>query len=386
MAEVYAAYDSVLGCEVAVKVLSDGESATVRERFLREARIAAALGRHPHVISVHDVGEHHGRPFIAMELAPGGSIAERLEDGRPEPDRALAWLEQTAEALDAAHARGIVHRDVKPANLLIDEFENVRVADFGIARTTDRTLTHTGEVLGTAGYLAPEQARGEPCTPASDRYALALVARELLQGTARLEPVFGRALARDPERRYPTASAFVAALRRALGAVSDGRTRTNLTSLARVRRGPLVLHRTPAKLRRKVVAAALVLAAAAVAAASALTTRALTAAPGNRAAPPPPATCTASPVDHDANVVVRGAGADAFCRVLTERLSGDSVWTYRTGRALIAPDHEVSGLSLVCRLRKGRLRITVVDSGSQSIGRDVCLSQVAPDWNGNSVA
>ena len=386
MADVYAARDSVLGCEVAVKVLTECGDATTRERFLREARIAASLGRHPHVVTVYDVGEHAGRPFIVMELAAGGTVAARLQRGGPEPQQAFSWLEQAAAALDAASARGVVHRDIKPSNLLLDEYGTLRIADFGISRDGDRTLTQAGEVLGTAGYLAPEQARGEGCTAASDRYALALVARELLPESEPLAVVFRRALATDPGARYPTAAGFVAALRLAFGAETD-RTKTHATRLLRVRRGPMAVHRAPKRLRRRLVAAGLVLGAVALAAASAVAGHLLTVSTVERAAvPPAPTVCTASPVDHDANVVVRGVGANAYCRDLARRLSGDSVWSYRVGRSLVAPDHAVSGLSPVCRFRDGAVSVAVLDSGSQSVGRDVCWAHLTGDSRQNTLA
>jgi serine/threonine-protein kinase len=184
-----------------------------------------------------------------MEHVGGGSLDDRIHrDGAQPPARALAWLEQAATALDAAHRRGIVHRDVKPANLLLDERGEVRVADFGIASAAGLdSMTLTGTVLGTAGYLSPEQARGERATPASDEYALAIVAYELLSGerpfardstTAEavahvntpvpsiaercqnlppeIDRVFQRALAKDPRRRYGSCREFVAELRGAL--------------------------------------------------------------------------------------------------------------------------------------------------------------------------
>src|SRR5207302_6554069 len=128
-------------------------------------------------------GERDGRPFIVMEYLEGGTVHDRLREGPVAASRALDWLEQAAAALDAAHRHGVVHRDVKPANLLLDGDEVVRVSDFGIASATGMdTLTLPGTVLGTAGYLSPEQARGEPATPASDCYALGVVAFELLTG------------------------------------------------------------------------------------------------------------------------------------------------------------------------------------------------------------
>jgi hypothetical protein len=219
----------------------------VRGRFKREALAAARLSGAPSTVTIFDVGEHDSTPFIVMEYLPGGSLEDRLrEDGAQPPGHALAWLEQAAAALDAAHRDGIVHRDVKPANLLLDAEDNVYVADFGIASAAGMaSLTKTGTVLGTAGYLAPEQAVGERATPASDRYALAVVAWELLTGSRpfeadsptaeaaahvhapvppisrhglpeELDAVFERALAKDPHARFPSCAELVAEIRGAL--------------------------------------------------------------------------------------------------------------------------------------------------------------------------
>jgi serine/threonine-protein kinase len=252
MAEVYRATDESLGRKVAVKVLSERYASDdeLHARFLREARTAASLSGEPNVIVIHDVGEtRRNLPFIVMELVPGGTVADRLRRGRVPVERALEWLEQAAAALDRAHELGIVHRDVKPANLLVAEDGTIRVSDFGIARAAGNdTLTIAGTVLGSSGYMAPEQARGETTTAASDRYALACVAFELLAGRrpfvranptaeahahatehppsprafdASLPPtvdgVFARALAKEPTARYPSCAAFVDDLRRALG-------------------------------------------------------------------------------------------------------------------------------------------------------------------------
>ena len=252
MGEVYRATDSMLGRTVAIKVLS-GRWAGHDEfnaRFLREARTAANLSGEPHVISIYDVSETaDGLPFIVMEYARRGTVGDRLERGALPSEQALRWLEQAGRALDRAHARGVVHRDVKPANLLIADDETIRVSDFGIARAADQdTLTEVGSVLGSAGYMAPEQARGEPTSPASDRYALACVAFECLTGRrpfaresqaaeaaahahepppsirrldpslpAALEAVFMRGLAKAADERYPTCASFVSDLRAALG-------------------------------------------------------------------------------------------------------------------------------------------------------------------------
>jgi eukaryotic-like serine/threonine-protein kinase len=190
MASVYAAEDSILGRPVAVKVLSEamGADEAARGRFTREARAAARVSDHPHVVTIYDVGETEADPpiaFMVMELLSGGTVDDRLKAGEPIPHGvALRWLSDAASALDAAHAAGIVHRDVKPANLLLDANGALKVGDFGIATLgTESRLTMTGQVIGTAAYFAPEQAMGQPSTPASDRYALAVVAFELLTGS-----------------------------------------------------------------------------------------------------------------------------------------------------------------------------------------------------------
>ena len=250
MGEIYVAHDRKLDRIVAVKLLAErlSEDPDLRVRFRREALAAARLSGEPHVVTIFDVGEHEGRPFTVMEHLPGGTLAVRAEGGRVDPEQALAWLAQAAEALDAAHGHGIVHRDVKPANLLFDSSDRLQVVDFGIARVVDETagMTAPGTVLGTAGYLAPEQAQGHETTAASDRYALAVVAYELLTGRRPFEresptaeaaahiheivppaseqadlpesvdAVFARALAKRPVHRFPTAAAFVDALSEAL--------------------------------------------------------------------------------------------------------------------------------------------------------------------------
>ena len=252
MAGVWEATDQLLGRSVAVKVLAShlSEDDRARRRFEREARAAAGLSSHPHVVTIYDVGEYDGRAFMVMELMPGGTVADRLRAGRTIADEtALRWLREAAEALDAAHDQGVVHRDIKPGNLLLDDRDRLAIADFGIARLAlEDQLTATGQVLGTASYISPEQAVGEPATAASDRYALAIVAFELLTGSrpfqaehfaaqARahvedepplaterdpslprgVDAVLDRGLAKDPGDRWPSAGAMVAALDRAMG-------------------------------------------------------------------------------------------------------------------------------------------------------------------------
>src|SRR6476659_6431614 len=183
MGEIYRACDATLGRDVAVKVLSEAyaHDAPLRARFKREALAAARLSNEPHIVTIYDVGDWNGRPYIVMELASGGTIADRLDGSGHDAGESLRWLEQAAGALDAAHRRGVIHRDVKPANLLLTAEGEVRVADVGIASAAGlASVTETGSVLGTLGYLAPEQARGERVGPAADSYAFAVVAYQLL--------------------------------------------------------------------------------------------------------------------------------------------------------------------------------------------------------------
>ena len=246
MATVWAAQDEVLGREVAVKVLAPhvGADPVSRQRFEREARTAARVGDHPNVVTIYDIGEHEGNAFIVMELYRGGTIAGRLRDGAVVPrPQAITWLSEAAAGLDYAHGRGVVHRDVKPANLLLDEGGRLGVGDFGIARLADESaLTQAGTVLGTAAYLSPEQATGEGATAASDRYSLGCVAFELLTGRRpfqaehaaaqarqhveapmpdtgmgpHVDDVMCQALSKAPEDRYPTCALFVEELRHAV--------------------------------------------------------------------------------------------------------------------------------------------------------------------------
>ena len=189
MGEVWRAEDTVLGRPVAVKLLKReyADDPRFRERFENEARHAASL-HHANIASVFDYGEDDalegGRPFLVMELVDGRPLSELIRPGQPmDPDQVRDLIRQAAEALAQAHAAGIVHRDVKPANLLVTPDGKVKVTDFGIARAADSVaLTGTGEVLGTPHYLSPEQAEGKVATPASDVYALGVVLFECLTG------------------------------------------------------------------------------------------------------------------------------------------------------------------------------------------------------------
>jgi beta-lactam-binding protein with PASTA domain/class 3 adenylate cyclase/tRNA A-37 threonylcarbamoyl transferase component Bud32 len=249
MAEVYLARDRELDRDVAFKRLRPqyAHDEEVVERFEREAKSAASLS-HPNIVSVYDRGEtEDGSYYIVMEHVPGGNLKDRiLEKGLLPPDEAAAIALQVARALEAAHERGVVHRDVKPQNVLLTESGEAKVADFGIARAVAAsTVTKTGFVVGTAHYLSPEQALGHPATPRSDLYSLGVVLYEVLTGelphdaetqvgivmkhvSGRLQPprdvnpevpeeldaVVVRLLARDPEDRYRDAAEVIKDLER----------------------------------------------------------------------------------------------------------------------------------------------------------------------------
>jgi eukaryotic-like serine/threonine-protein kinase len=185
MASVYLARDTELDRPVAVKLLAENLSRDelFRERFVREARLAAGLS-HPNVVSVYDAGEEGGRPYIVMECVEGEDVEDLLaRRKRLPPDEAVALAFQACLGLEHAHAAGLVHRDVKPQNLLVRRDGTLKVADFGIARAAEATsLTQVGTVLGTAAYLSPEQLGGEEVTPAADVYSLGAVLYELLAG------------------------------------------------------------------------------------------------------------------------------------------------------------------------------------------------------------
>jgi serine/threonine protein kinase len=185
MATVDLAEDTELGRRVAVKRLfaSLAGDYVFQQRFFREARLAAALS-HPNLVTVYDVGEENGLPYIVMEYVDGETLAELMRREGPLPaDRAVDLLLQVCAGLEHAHAAGLVHRDIKPQNLLVRRDGVAKIADFGIARTIQSTqLTQVGTVLGTAAYLAPEQAVGEQVTAAADIYSVGVVGYELLTG------------------------------------------------------------------------------------------------------------------------------------------------------------------------------------------------------------
>jgi serine/threonine-protein kinase len=185
MARVDLARDVELDRLVAVKVLADNlaDDPELRERFVREGRLAARLA-HPNVVGVLDAGEVDGLPFIVMEYVDGETLADVVRrEGALPWDRAVGLAVQALDGLEHAHAAGLVHRDVKPGNLLLRVDGQLKIGDFGIARAVELSgLTEAGTILGTAAYLAPEQARGEEVGPAADVYGLAAVLYELLTG------------------------------------------------------------------------------------------------------------------------------------------------------------------------------------------------------------
>jgi eukaryotic-like serine/threonine-protein kinase len=233
MAVVYRGRDERLGRPVAIKVLADNLAADdgFRARFVREAQLAAGLS-HPNIVHVYDTGEDaDGRPYIVMEYIDGESLAATVQRvDRLSPQRVTEVALDCCAGLEYAHAAGLVHRDIKPHNLLVDRRGTVRIVDFGVARSLDgASITRTGSVLGTTAYQAPEQARGEQVTTAADMYSLGATLYQLLTGqtpglrsrVAALSPDVPRALrdgvmrclAADPLAR-PTAGALTAALTR----------------------------------------------------------------------------------------------------------------------------------------------------------------------------
>ncbi|MGH2694455.1 MAG: Stk1 family PASTA domain-containing Ser/Thr kinase, partial [Actinomycetota bacterium] len=188
MAEVYRARDELLGREVAVKVLSErfASDRSFVERFRREAQSAASLS-HPNIVSLYDYGADNGTYFIVMEYIDGRPLSDVIEEEGPLlPERAAEIAADVAKALARAHDAGLVHRDVKPSNIMITTSGQTKVTDFGIARALtrgDQTVTQTGMVMGTAAYLSPEQAQGNPVDARSDIYSLGCVLSQMLTGS-----------------------------------------------------------------------------------------------------------------------------------------------------------------------------------------------------------
>src|SRR5881628_3489603 len=255
MANVYLAEDEVLGRRVAIKILNDrhaGDDQFV-ERFRREAKNAASLS-HPNIVSIYDRGEAEGSYYIAIEYLDGRTLKELLvRNGPPPISIAIDYARQILGAIGFAHRNGIVHRDIKPHNVVVGRDGRLKVTDFGIARSGASQMTEVGSIIGTAQYLSPEQARGSPVDQTSDLYSVGVVLYEMLTGQvpftgdtpleiamkhlsevpkppSELRPevphdldlVVLRALAKDPADRYESAEAMSADLKRVLDGLPVG--------------------------------------------------------------------------------------------------------------------------------------------------------------------
>ena len=263
---VYKAQDPKLDRLVAMKILRpelaslEESGVELKQRFHQEA-VAAGRLTHPAIIAVHDVGEAEGRPFMVMEYIEGGTLADLLVGGRPLPlAEAAGIVLQVCGALDYAHRHGVVHRDIKPRNILVGQLGVTKVTDFGTARILGANHTQTGTMLGTPAYMSPEMVRGQAVDPRSDLFSLGVVLYETLTGVnpfnatdlaavlyrivntkppslrhhnpvlpPALDGVVRRALAKEPEARYATATDLADALRGATG----GPQRTSLLSVLR---------------------------------------------------------------------------------------------------------------------------------------------------------
>jgi serine/threonine protein kinase len=260
MGVVYLATDLALERSVALKVLAEdlAKQPGFQRRFVGESKLAASLD-HPNVIPIYGAGEHEGVLYIAMRFVPGQDLRTLLrEEGRLEPERAARLVSQVASALDAAHAHGLVHRDVKPANVLITAQDHVYLTDFGLSKrvAADSEATRTGMVLGTLDYVAPEQIRGQDVGPFTDVYSLGCMAVHLLTGRVaypveteegklwahfseppplpsgrvpelgkRFDALVARALAKRPEDRFATAGELGEAMLAAAGTTAPARRR-----------------------------------------------------------------------------------------------------------------------------------------------------------------
>ena len=264
MGAVYKAFDPLIKRTLAIKTIrldipkQSAQYQSFIERFYHEARISGTLS-HPHIVTLFDIGEEHGIPYLAMEYVPGDTVSALLEKGpRFAPERVVSVVSQVASAVDYAHGRGVVHRDIKPSNIILHEGDKVKVTDFGIAKLANADMTQSGTLLGTPSYMSPEQAMGEKVDGRSDIFSLGVCAYEMLSSrqpfpgsnvTAILyklvneEPevpadleaiglvpdkwreVFAKVLAKKPADRYETAGAFVADLEYCLaswfGGLSD---------------------------------------------------------------------------------------------------------------------------------------------------------------------
>ncbi len=251
MSLVWEAVDTRVGRRVAIKTLvapgtlGTGERAAWAARMEREARVVARLS-HPNIVTTYEVGREDGQPYLVMEFLTGQTLRQRLRAGPLPPDEAVRVLDQAAAALDAVHAAGVVHRDIKPTSFMLLPDGTVKLMDFGIARQEDDTLVTAADMMvGSPSYMAPEQINGDPLGPAGDVWALGVILYEMLAGRMPFggdriatvleqittadppllpdlplpaQTVLRRALAKDPSKRYPSAGALAAAFRAALSA------------------------------------------------------------------------------------------------------------------------------------------------------------------------
>src|SRR5918995_1100511 len=257
MGAVYKAFDPLIKRTLAIKTIrldiprQSPQYKSFIERFYHEARISGTLS-HPNIVTLFDIGEEGGIPYLAMEFVEGDTISGLLERGqRFNPERVISLVSQIASAIDYAHSKGVIHRDIKPSNLILYEADKVKVTDFGIAKLADSEMTQSGTLLGTPAYMSPEQAMGEKLDGRSDIFSLGVCAFEMLSGEqpfagpnvtailyklVHVEPiepanlemnglvpqkwreVFGRVLAKKPDERYQTATEFVQDLEYCLGA------------------------------------------------------------------------------------------------------------------------------------------------------------------------
>ncbi len=248
MAVVYRAYDPRFERDVAIKVLPHEflHDPQFRTRFEREAKTIALL-EHPAIVPVYDFGEEDGEPYIVMRFMSGGSLSDRIKQGPSSNKEVLEFFSRLAPALDAAHARGIIHRDIKPGNILYDQYGNPYLSDFGIARITQSASSATltgGNILGTPAYMSPEQVQGDKeLDGRSDIYAMGVILYQLLAGTApyqattparvmmmhilepvpqliqirpdlplQIQEVLNQAMAKEPEERFSTCAEMAGAL------------------------------------------------------------------------------------------------------------------------------------------------------------------------------
>jgi len=261
MGAVYKGFDPLIKRTLAIKTIrldiprGTDEYRTFLERFYQEARISGTLA-HPNIVTLYDIGEDNGLPFLALEFIEGQTLEKQIAAGqRFPPERVLAIVKQVASALDYAHSKGIIHRDVKPANVMLFEDDRVKITDFGIAKLADSDMTRQGQLLGTPSYMSPEQAMGEKLDGRSDIFSLGIVSFEMLSGqqpfqgnnvTAilyklvnaepveveasalqtkglvpdRWQQVFKKVLAKKRDDRYQTAEQFAQELENCLGALA----------------------------------------------------------------------------------------------------------------------------------------------------------------------